>query len=148
MDEYQVDTEYNSGENQGCSSTSSVSKELCSPFTPISPVVSDAYLLSCVPSIDPLITVTKQDAVCQKEYITQNVSTQIERFQSHQITQCGVKTKLKYTQTAMVNFSEKSTQAAPDPVICVDSAVQHECQNADRCVELYQLKDVIQSSPV
>ena len=146
-DEYQVDTEYKSGETyQGSSSTPSVSKELCSSSILLSPVISDVSLPSCIPIIDPLTTV-KQDAMCQIACKSQNVSTQVEQSQRNQITQCRVKTKLKSTQTQMVNFSEESTQAAPDPIICVDSAVQYECQYADKSIETLPIKIASYEAP-
>ena len=96
----------------------------------LSPVISDVSLPSCIPIIDPSITVIKQI-----ECSHQNVSTKVEHSQRNLITQYGVKTTLNSTQTTTVYFSEESTQAAADPIICVDSAVQYECRYADKSIE-------------
>ena len=137
---YQVDTEHDSAEIcKGISSTPSVSKELCSPSISISPVMSDVTLLCSAPTKDPVIPL-KQDAMCQIKCDTQSISTQVELLQKNRIIQCGTKTKPKSTQTTLINFSDETTQATPDPIICIDSAIQYESSLADKCVETVPIK--------
>ena len=82
-----------------------------------------------------MIQVTqKQDAMCQTKCDTQSISNQVERYQKNRILQCRTPTKLKSTQTTLVNSSDEATQATPDSIIYVDFAVQHESSLADQCV--------------
>ena len=62
------------------------------------------------------------------------------KFSENRIIQSSTKTKLQSTQTTLVNFSDETTHATPDSIICMDSAVQHESSLADTCVETLLMK--------
>ena len=79
----------------------------------------------------------KLDASNQVECDTQHISTQVDRacFQIGRSTQCGVKSKLKSTQTRLVKCSDESIQVVPEPTLYEDSCVQHQMPVADKCVQ-------------
>ena len=108
---------------------------LISPVTSY-PSTSENFINSPSNSVignSPIQPTLKLDASTEMEYVTKSISTQVECFQRNQSTQCGAKNKFKSTQTRFVTHSDESTQAVPDPVMCMDSSVQHEASLADKC---------------
>jgi len=115
-----------------------------SPTISVSPITSDISLFdNCISSpsnvsTNPVIEpVLKLDTSTQVKYDTQHISTQVDRacFQIGTSTQCGVKSKLKSTQTRLVKCSDEAVQAVPDPILYEDSCVQHQMPVADKCVQ-------------
>jgi len=79
----------------------------------------------------------KLDSSTQVEYYTNNITTQVDRacFQNNRSTQCGPKSRLKSTQTALVECSDESIQVVPEPVTYKDSFVQYQVPVKDKCVQ-------------
>ena len=78
----------------------------------------------------------KHDATTQVEYHTQNNFAQADYSQKHQIIQCSTKNKMKSSQTRLVKISEKSIQVHPEPIIFINSSVQHQPVVAEKYVQM------------